>query len=86
MLVLSRKINEKILIGDDIEIVVVAVAGDNVRLGIKAPKEVKILRSEVYEDIQKQNLESVAGSAWQDEEVAARLRQLMGDKLDKSDK
>ena len=81
MLVLSRKINERILIGDDIEIVVVAVAGDNVRLGIRAPKEVKILRSEVYEDIQRQNREA-AGSPWQDEEASAKLRQLIGDKLE----
>ena len=80
MLVLSRKINETILIGDDIEIVVVAVAGDNVRLGIRAPKDVKILRSEVYEDIQKQNQEASLGSRNNDE-VSGKLRQLIGDKL-----
>lgn len=81
MLVLSRKINETILIGDDIEIVVVAVAGDNVRLGIRAPKDVKILRSEVYEDIQKQNKEAAVASPLHDEDISAKLQQLLGDRL-----
>lgn len=80
MLVLSRKINETILIGDNIEIVVVAVAGDNVRLGIRAPKDVKILRSEVYEDIQKQNQEA-ASSPLHDEDISAKLQQMLGDRL-----
>ncbi|WP_088187769.1 carbon storage regulator CsrA [Desulfosporosinus sp. FKA] len=61
MLVLTRKLNETIKIGDNIEITVVGISGDNVRIGIKAPREVKILRSEVYEEIQKQNREAVTG-------------------------
>lgn len=48
MLVLSRKKNETIKIGDDIEIVIVEIRGDKVRLGIQAPKEVPVHRSEVY--------------------------------------
>ncbi|WP_206810929.1 carbon storage regulator CsrA [Paradesulfitobacterium ferrireducens] len=63
MLVLSRKLNEKIKIGEDIEIVVVAVSGDTVRLGIKAPPSVKILRNEVYEEIQNQNREAMISVA-----------------------
>ena len=59
MLVLARKLNEKILIGEDIEITVVGISGDSIRLGINAPRAVKILRSEVYEDIQRQNKDSV---------------------------
>lgn len=59
MLVLSRKLDEKIKIGEDIEITVVAISGDTVRLGIEAPRQVKILRSEVYEQIQVQNREAV---------------------------
>ena len=54
MLVLSRKKNERIMIGDDITIVVVEVRGDKVRLGIEAPKEIPVHRREVYDAIQKQ--------------------------------
>ncbi len=52
MLVLSRKKNESIIIGDNIVITVVEVRGDKVRLGIQAPREVPIHRSEVYDAIQ----------------------------------
>ncbi len=55
MLVLSRKRDEVIKIGDDIEITVVDIRGDKVRLGISAPKEVMVHRKEVYEEIKKEN-------------------------------
>ena len=55
MLVLSRKQEQRIRIGDDIEITIVAVSGDNVRIGIEAPKQIKILRSEVYEELCAEN-------------------------------
>ncbi|AFM42735.1 carbon storage regulator CsrA [Desulfosporosinus acidiphilus SJ4] len=61
MLVLTRKLNETIKIGDDIEITVVAISGDTVRIGIEAPREVRVLRSEVYGEIQRQNREAVTG-------------------------
>lgn len=54
MLVLSRKKNESIVIGDDIQITVVEVRGDRVRLGIVAPRNVNVHRTEVYEAIHKQ--------------------------------
>lgn len=54
MLVLSRKVNEELLIGDDVRVVVVAICGDRVRLGIAAPKEVAVHRKEVYDIIQHQ--------------------------------
>lgn len=51
MLVLSRKQDEKIIIGDSITLMVVAIQGDKVRLGIEAPKDVSIHREEVYQAI-----------------------------------
>jgi carbon storage regulator len=59
MLVLSRKLNQKVKIGEDIEITIVSISGDSVRLGIDAPKQVKILRDEVIEEIKGQNQEAV---------------------------
>lgn len=53
MLVLSRKKNESIVINDDITIVVVEIRGDKVRLGVEAPKEVPVHRSEVFDAIRR---------------------------------
>lgn len=58
MLVLTRKLGESIAIDDNIKIVVVQIKGKQVRLGIKAPKETKIHREEVYKAIQDQNTEA----------------------------
>ncbi|MDB4439992.1 carbon storage regulator CsrA [Planctomicrobium sp.] len=55
MLVLSRKQDEKIIIGDSITLMVVSIQGDKVRLGIDAPKEVSIHREEVYKAIQNEH-------------------------------
>ena len=60
MLVLSRKKNEAIVINDNIEIVVVEIRGDKVRLGIEAPKEVPVHRREVYEAIMRESAPSDA--------------------------
>jgi len=54
MLVLSRKKDESIVIGDDVEITVVDVRGDKVRLGITAPKSIPVHRREVYDAIQRE--------------------------------
>jgi carbon storage regulator len=51
MLVLSRKLNQAIMIGDDVRIVVVSVDRDQVKLGIEAPREISVHRSEVYDEI-----------------------------------
>ncbi|WP_313892597.1 carbon storage regulator CsrA [Psychrobacillus sp.] len=59
MLVLSRKKDESIMIGDQIELKILSVDGDQVKLGIIAPKTVKVYRSEVYKSIQNQNKESL---------------------------
>jgi len=81
MLVLSRKVNEKIRIGDNIEITVVSITGDQVRLGIEASKEIKILRSEVYAEIQRQNTEAVVASPEAETEIPAQLQQLIKGRL-----
>ena len=59
MLVLSRKINQSIMIGDDIRIVVVGVDRDQVKVGIEAPRAVPVHRSEIYEEIQRANRSAV---------------------------
>ena len=55
MLVLTRRLNQSIRIGDDIEITIIEVSGDQVRLGIAAPRTTSVHRTEVYEQIQQQN-------------------------------
>ncbi len=63
MLVLTRRVDESIMIGDEIRVTVVAVKGDHVRVGIDAPKSVSIHRLEVYEEICKTNQEASAAAA-----------------------
>ncbi len=60
MLVLSRQKDESIMIGDDVEITIVDVRGDKVRLGITAPKEIPVHRMEVYEAIKREKGEKQA--------------------------
>jgi carbon storage regulator len=55
MLILSRKVNEKIMIGDDISVSIIEVRGDQVRLGVEAPKTVKVFRQEVFDAIRAEN-------------------------------
>lgn len=58
MLVLSRQRDETIMIGDDIEITIVDIRGDKVRLGINAPRLVQVHRKEVYEAIKRENADA----------------------------
>jgi carbon storage regulator len=58
MLVLSRKKGESIMIGDHIEVKIISIDGDQVKIGIEAPKTVKVHRSEIFESIQQQNKEA----------------------------
>jgi carbon storage regulator len=62
MLVLTRKANESIIIGDTIAVTVLAVEGDHVKLGITAPKQVAVHRQEVYEQIRNANIEAAQSS------------------------
>ncbi len=59
MLVLSRKPNESIIIGDNVEIKVVEVRGEQVKLGITAPRDIPVHRKEIYDSIHKQNINAV---------------------------
>jgi carbon storage regulator len=56
MLVLTRKVHQSIVIGEGIEVVVLEVRGEQVRLGIRAPKDVTVHRKEVYQQIRDENL------------------------------
>jgi carbon storage regulator len=58
MLALSRRINESIIVGNDIEITILEVKGDQVKIGISAPKSVPIYRKEIYLQIQQSNKEA----------------------------
>ncbi|MBQ7198936.1 MAG: carbon storage regulator CsrA [Selenomonadaceae bacterium] len=60
MLVLTRKPRQQIMIGDDIVINVVEVQGENVRIAIDAPREIKIYRGEIYRAIQEENQKAAA--------------------------
>ena len=55
MLILSRKVDEKIQIGDDITITIIDIHGEQVKIGVEAPKNIKVFRQEVFEAIQKEN-------------------------------
>jgi carbon storage regulator len=55
MLALTRKVGERIVIGDNIVVTVISIKGDNIRLAIEAPKEVKVYRGEIYEAIVAEN-------------------------------
>jgi carbon storage regulator len=54
MLVLTRKSNQSIMIGDDVEVSVLSVVGEKVRIGIQAPSDVPVFRTEIYIEIQRQ--------------------------------
>ena len=73
MLALSRKINESIMIGNEIEITVLEVKGDQVKLGINAPKSIPVYRKEIYLQIQEANKE--AAEATVSDEVLKKLFQ-----------
>lgn len=76
MLVLTRKTNQSIMIGDEVEVSVLAVNGDKVRLGITAPRDVPVFRKEVYLSIQAEKVQAaVAGKV----EVEKALGELKGE-------
>lgn len=58
MLILTRKHNESIMLGDEIEIVVLEIKGEQIKLGVKAPDNIRVYRGEVYKEIQIENREA----------------------------
>ncbi len=73
MLVLTRKSNQSIMIGDDVEVSVLSVMGDKVRIGIQAPQEVPVFRTEIYLEIHRKDGEGAAPSRTS----AARLNEAL---------
>jgi len=71
MLVLTRRMDESIVIGDDIRVKVVAIKGDHVRLGVEAPRANPIHREEVYEEIQQENRAAAAASPLDNDQLSA---------------
>ena len=78
MLVLTRKSNQSIMIGDDVEVSVLSIMGEKVRLGISAPRDVPVFRKEVYLEIQQERAAEMESDGTT-REVDAALRKLSSD-------
>lgn len=82
MLILSRKIDEKIKIGDNITITLIDVHGDQVKIGVEAPKNVKVFRQEVFDAIQSENkaaaVENAPKNAKSAVDAVSALSKLLG--------
>lgn len=79
MLILTRRVGENIVVGDDIVISVMEVRGDAVRIGIQAPRTVTVHREEVYRELQQANRAAAQSGAVADDAVAAVARQAARD-------
>jgi carbon storage regulator len=80
MLVLTRKSNQSIMIGDDIEVSVLSVMGEKVRIGISAPRDIPVFRKEVYLEIQQDRAIEAAGKGKGKADVDAALTNLSSPK------
>ena len=76
MLILTRRVGENVIVGDDIVISVIEVRGDAVRIGIQAPRSVSVHREEVYQELQRANQ---AAASTSDAAIGAAMEQLRKD-------
>jgi len=74
LLVLTRKSNQSIMIGDDIEVSVLAIMGEKVRIGIQAPRSVPVFRKEVYVEIHQEDAEKSESDRVEVDEALERLK------------
>ena len=74
MLVLTRKLNESIMIGDEIEVTIVEIRGDAIKLGISAPKKIKVHRKEIYLAIQSENIDASKSAVERISEIGGFLK------------
>jgi carbon storage regulator len=73
MLVLTRKSNQSIMIGDEIEVSVLSIMGEKVRIGIQAPRDIPVFRKEVYLEIQQENLAAGTSARAEVDDALKRL-------------
>jgi carbon storage regulator len=78
MLVLTRKSNQSIMIGDDVEVSVLSVMGEKVRIGIQAPQEIPVFRKEIYLEIHREDGSSEQ-RATAEESARAEVNEALGD-------
>ena len=74
MLVLTRKSNQSIMIGDEVEVSVLAIMGEKVRIGIEAPRSVPVFRKEVYVEIQQDRARAATDESDEVDEALERLK------------
>jgi carbon storage regulator len=80
MLILTRKLDESIMIGNNIEIKVIKVSGSQVHLGIKAPRDVAVYRHELFEQVMNENKNAVQASGLDSLKSLGKLKDLLGKK------
>lgn len=86
MLVLTRRLKESIMIGDDIEVKIISIEGEQVKLGIIAPRHVEVHRREIYLDIQQANQEAAQHTESNLFSIQDLVKQWKGNKSNESDK